>query len=44
MRLFKRHSDIIFAIGYITFLFLWGGLIFHLSCQGMEWPEIPGGF
>lgn len=43
MRIFKLHSDIVFVIGYIIFLILWGGLIFFLSYKGVEWPEIPGG-
>ena len=43
MRIFERHRNLFFAIGYIAFLFLWGGLIFFLSCRGVEWPEISGG-
>ena len=40
----KRHEDAIAGIAYLIFLILSSGLIFFLSCQGVEWPEVPGGF
>lgn len=39
----KKHEDAIVGIGYFVFLVLFGGLIFFLSCHGVEWPEVPGG-
>lgn len=39
----KKHEDAIASIAYFIFVILYGGLIFFLSSQGVEWPDVPGG-
>jgi len=40
----KKHEYAFVGIAYFIFLVLFGGLIFFLSCHGIECPDVPGGF
>lgn len=39
----KKYEGVLAGIVYFIFLVLFGGLIFFLGCQGVEYPDVPGG-